>query len=42
MTEQLFYKCLLCGRSTELNKMKVIDIDGIKLFQCQFCRNGLK
>jgi hypothetical protein len=38
----MIYQCLLCGRTSEIKKMQVIDIDGIKLLQCQFCRNGLK
>ena len=40
MKEKLYYQCLLCGRSSELKKLKIIDIDGIKLFQCGFCKNG--
>lgn len=39
--EKLYYQCLLCGRSTELNKnMETIEIDGIRMFLCPYCRNG--
>ena len=33
MKEKLYYKCLLCGRTSELNKnMETIEIDGIRMF----------
>ena len=41
MKEKLYYQCLLCGRSTEINKnMETIEIDGIRMFLCPFCKNG--
>jgi hypothetical protein len=42
MTEQLFYKCILCYRSTKIDKnIKTMEIDSIRMFVCGYCGNGL-
>lgn len=40
--EKLYYQCLLCGRTSELKSMKVIDVYGIRMFWCEYCENGTK